>query len=216
MTKKTIKLISNGINLVDSFSVSKRTSMEALLYEQAIIFMIKAKEIKTNEIINSIISILLSQNSLEAYINFIGIKFYGEHPDENKRKKWWKGKDGNNPMYELSLFSKINHLIKEVSKDNPKINQPRSLPKQITNDIKSLVELRKSIVHYKATAIDSNFLRKIDGQHITQEEEKYTYEAALFCVKTVYKTINEFNEYSKVNYGRWINDIIIKHNSCFN
>ena len=166
------------------------------------------------ELENSIVSLITCYTSLEGFANSIGLEFYGNHPDKERQRKWWEGIDGSDPMIELPLLSKLNNLLKEVCKDNPNIQSPRSLPSELQEKIKDMTDLRKSLIHYRADFYKEAQTIKLDNNLIiTPEFDLYKYETSIEFIKIYKEVVDEFNKYSRrKDYGGFVNVILKDYN----
>ena len=202
------------------FRVLRRQSIEMLLFGIAVKHAVEAGKDRdrtsyphlVKEMENSIISIIMCYTSLEGFANSIGLEYYGNHPNEERRKKWWEGVDNSHPMIELNLLSKLNNLLKEVSLDNPNLNSPRSLKGELQSKISNMTEVRKSLVHYRAEFYgDDQTTRLSNDTIVTPEFDIYKYETTIEFFKIFKEVVDEFNQYSRKPYGEFVNKILSEY-----
>lgn len=205
---------SGGKELI---TVERRQTIEMHLFKLAVIHAVEAGKDRdrtsytklVKEMENSIVSIIMCYTSLEGFANSIGLEYYGNHPDKERQKKWWGGVNNSYPMIELNLISKLNHLLKEVSKDNPAINSPRSLKGKIQSKIGYMTKVRKLLIHYRAEFYKEAQTKKLgNDQTITPEFEVYKYETTIEFLKIYKEVVDEFNRHSRKPYGGFVDDIL--------
>jgi len=197
--------------------IKRRLCVEDTLLKLAIIYAVEAYIVRQRlkirdeyeqlieELELSIVSITMSYISLEGFANSIGLEYYGNHPDEERQKKWWRNWKGNinsKPLSELDLLSKLNNLIKEVSRLNPKINTKRSFPSKLKKRIEQMTDVRNSLIHYKAESYEENKLKQLkDGRLVTPEFNIYNFNTAKEFLVTYKSVVYEFDKNSRRKYG---------------
>ena len=213
--KKFVDFGGEGKEVV---TVERRQTIEMHLFKLAVVNAVEAGKDRNrtsyshlvNELENSIVSIITCYTSLEGLANSIGLEFYGNHPDEERQRKWWEGVDGSNPMIELPILSKFNNLLREICKDNPKIQGLRSLPKELQKKIDYMTVVRNSLIHYRAEFYNQAETKKLSNDLVlTPEFETYKYETTIEFLKTYKEVVDEINKYSrKGDYGKFVDQIL--------
>lgn len=198
---------------METIRVSGRWTVEEHLFDIAVEHAKKASKVVNRNNIkkmqieskHSLIAIIMSVFSLEALANSIGMEYYGDHPDPERSKKWAK-------ILNKPLTNKLKLLATDAYQHKTNKTDKKTLPKNVTKLLDDLVDLRHSIVHYKAIPINVKRLRSTSkNEPISQELDRYTSQEAKEAIRTVVEVVNAFNKLSRKEYGEWVSNVLNKY-----